>query len=340
MLDLCLRYSPNDELLAVLESEQLPKLKTIFDLPIAQATMRRKHVPHVNHQSSSSSSPQSQLHKQNSNASIDSSLLVSTPRSNKQNSGFLNESQSTKSFMKQFIQSENITGRNIISYLVGNSISNNNNNNNNTTSVSSNEKTSSSQLTASSSAAHSHRESISSIKSINSDDDSIRNKIVLDETVNPKRPPRPKCANGNGLNNNALSSPSNSNQSSRPISHLSGDDLSSISLQQLNLANKLLDLMQEEDNDGLDTASISSLMMRPPPPKPPKSVNAKIKQLNQCVNQQQQISHENVNGENGAIYETQNTTTKSTVSLNSIQFKTLTSKTTSDSVLNRDLSNV
>lgn len=106
------------------------------------------------------------------------------------------------------------TGRNIISYLVGDK-GNNQTSQFHTGSIGS------------------HRDSISSIKSINSESEENRNKIFLDETVNPKRPLRPS----NRMNHNITSSPSNSNQSSRPVSHLSGDDFSmsnSISMQQIN----------------------------------------------------------------------------------------------------------
>lgn len=211
--------------------------------------------------------------------------------------------------MKQLIQSENYSGRNIISYLVG-------------------DKTSSSQLTTSSA---SHRESISSIKSINSDDDSTRNKIILDETVNPKRPLRPSRMN----THNSTSSPSNSNQSSRPISHLSADEMNSISMQQINISNKIADLMQEEDsNYSLDISTMK------PPPKPPKTLNSKLKLFNQngngyngksSLSSNQNSSTENLENSSQNLFEQ----TKSSVSLNSLQFKTLTSKTTSDSVLNR-----
>jgi hypothetical protein len=306
LLDASLRYAPNDELLTILESEQLPKLKGIFELPV-QATMRKKKL----FQPTISQSSQNQQIKVNSNVSIDS-----TPKSSKQNS-FLTDSQSAKLFMKQLIQSDNYSaGRNIISYLVG-------------------DKTSSSQLTNSST---SHRESISSIKSINSDDDSTRNKIMLDETVNPKRPLRPCRIN----TQNSTSSPSNSNQSSRPISHLSDDkELSSLSIQQGNLSNKISDsisfMQEEETNTNLDMSTMK------PPPKPPKVLNTRIKLFNHSIEgngsdqvkinsmSNQNISAENLENSNQNIFEQ----TKSTVSLNSLQFKTLTSKTTSDSILNR-----
>ncbi len=296
LLDLSLRYAPSDELLTILESEQLPKLKNIFDIPV-QPKMRKKSV----NNSISNQLAQSQQLKVASNTSVEL-----TPKT--KHNGSVNDSQSTKSigFMKQFIQSENYSGRNIISYLVG-------------------DKNSVSQLTNSST---SHRESISSIKSINSDDDLSRNKIVLEENVNPKRPLRPNRMN----TQNSTSSPSNSNQSSRPISHLSGDELSSISIQQMNLSNKITDslnLMQEEETN-------MEITTMKPPPKPPKMLNSKIKLFNQSFGTNgNDDSIENIENSSNLIFDQ----TKSTVSLHNLQFKTITSKTTSDSILNRVILN-
>ncbi len=46
-LELCLQYSPNDDLLSILEQEQLPKLKSLFDMP-TKPIMR--HHPNSQHQ--------------------------------------------------------------------------------------------------------------------------------------------------------------------------------------------------------------------------------------------------------------------------------------------------
>ena len=123
---------------------------------------------------------------------------------------------------------------------------------------------------------------------------------MLDETVNPKRPLRPSRIN----TQNSTSSPSNSNQSSRPISHLSDDkELSSLSIQQMNLSNKISDsisLMQEEETStNLDMSTMK------PPPKPPKVFNTRIKLFNQSIeansNDQVKInsmSNQNISAEN------------------------------------------
>jgi hypothetical protein len=149
---------------------------------------------------------------------------------------------SSKSILRHIAGSENYTGRNIISYLrdnvVGDKFSNSSNSQFNVNSISSRD----------------HRESIGSIKSITSE--SAENKIILDETVNPKRPLRPN------RNTNNTSSPSTSNQGSRPISHLSGEDFlmsNSVSMQQINendISLRIADsfnLMQEEDDENSET---------------------------------------------------------------------------------------
>lgn len=50
-LDLSLQRLPNDDLLIILEKEQLPKLKALFDMP-SQPTMRKKSAPTINTQQS------------------------------------------------------------------------------------------------------------------------------------------------------------------------------------------------------------------------------------------------------------------------------------------------
>lgn len=274
-LDLTLEYLPNDYLLNILKTEQLPKLKSLFDMPI-NATLRKK-----------------------SQISTSTQLIESTPKSGSKSS-ILNESVN-KSFLNKV--SENYTGRAILSYLgVG-------------------DKSSQSQLSQ-----NSHRDSISSIKSINSDDET--RKIVLDETVNPKRPLRP-----NRVANQNTSSPSNSNQSSRPISHLSGEDLSS--LNQINstlLNNKINEhFVTHEEEIDLITDDLKS-----PPPKPPKIISFSVKN-----------NHQNNHGGNGSNSQsnedlvkndnlmTDQTKSSSTSLNNNVQFRYLSSKTISDSVLNK-----
>lgn len=284
-LDLSLEYLQNDHLLTILKSEQLPKLKTLFDLPL-HATLRKRS-------------------KANSNLNH-GQIIESTPKSGSKQSIALNESTSSnKSFLKHITQVESYSGRGILSYLVG-------------------DKSSSNQLSITSS--NSHRDSISSIKSITSDDEASRTKIVLDETVNAKRPLR---RNNKLTNQNSNSSPSNSNQSSRPISHLSGDDLSSVSMQQINstlLSNKINDhLMHEEESDVLHEDSLNKSA---PPPKPPKTINVKL-------NQKPNNTHSNENLIKNHHHNNNLDQTRSTSSLNSVQFRHLSAKTISDSVLNK-----
>lgn len=74
-LDLTLEYLPNDDLLSILKREQLPKLKSLFDMSM-QPTMRKKsqhtsHTPHANGGNYS--------HQLNNQLGIDS-----TPKSSKQ----------------------------------------------------------------------------------------------------------------------------------------------------------------------------------------------------------------------------------------------------------------
>lgn len=192
LLTLALTKSPNDELLSILEDEQLPKLKTIFEIQ-NQATLRKKSRGHG-------------LSNMN-----DSYTVESTPKNNayKINNSITDSSQSSKSFLRQIAGNETYSGRNIISFL-GDKFAG--------------DKASQS----SSSYLHVNRDSISSIKSIASE--TAENKIILDETVNPKRPLRPN------RNTNNTSSPSTSNHGSRPISHLSGEEFlgPSVSMQQIN----------------------------------------------------------------------------------------------------------
>ncbi len=105
---MCLQYSPNDDLLAILEREQLPKLKNLFDIPITKPTMRNIH-----HNS------QQQL-QQTPLSTIESSSKINSTRS--QNG----ELTSNKSFLKQV---EAYSGKGLFSYLVGSNDKNNQLNN-------------------------------------------------------------------------------------------------------------------------------------------------------------------------------------------------------------------
>lgn len=245
-----------------------------------------------------------------------SQLIESTPKSQSKQSISLNESTaSNRSFLKQITQ-DSYSGRAILSYFVG-------------------DKSSSNQLSVASS--NSHRDSIGSIKSLNSDEESSRAKIVLDETVNPKRPLRPSRL----ANQNSTSSPSNSNQSSRPISHLSGDELSSVSMQQINstlLSTKINEHLMQEETDILNEDIL--MTKSPPPPKPPKPLNIKLNQnsVNQSINsnsssnsQSSENLAKNQNNDHNHTFDQ----TKSTTSLNTVQFRYLSVKTISDSVLNK-----
>ena len=189
----------------------------------------------------------------------------------------------------------------------------------------------------------SHRDSVASIKSINSDttEDYNKAKIVLDETVNPKRPLRPNRL----TTQNSISSPSNSNQSSRPGSHISGEELNSLS-QQFNTSsnNTTADGLQMQEEMEIEIENVKSSMK--PPPKPPKPNNMKkIISNTSLILQEANSNLDNQNSNNSSFNSSQNlistpttkntSQTKSNTSLNNIQFKNLGSKTTSDSILNR-----
>lgn len=105
----------------------------------------------------------------------------------------------------------------------------------------------------------SNRESLSSIRS-NSEED-VKQKYILEEPINPKRPLRPSRINSN---NNS----SGSNQSSRPASHISDDGLS-LSV----LPNSTIDLIYDSKNNA------ESSFLSTPPPKPPRT-NKKVPKEN------------------------------------------------------------
>ena len=176
---------------------------------------------------------------------------------------------------------------------------------------------------------------------MNSDSEEYsKGKIILDETVNPKRPLRPNRL----TNHNSVSSPSNSNQSSRPASHISGEELS----QQLNTSinNNNANVMADDISVGRDEIDmeIEKSSMKPPP-KPPKPNNMKKiisntslilhgNSLDESNSNNSSFNNSNQNLSNTPTSKNNNQT-KSNTSLNNIQFKNLSSKTTSDSILNR-----
>ena len=357
-LDLTLEFLPNDDLLNILKREQLPKLKVLFDMPLAP-TMRKKSKAHYM-----------------SDSHVTAPFPVeSTPKSNltKQSSNLSESTSSNKSFLKQITQSETYSGRALLSYLVG---SNSNNSN-----VNSSEKLSN-QLSF---ANQSHRGSICSIKSGNSDDNGLnstqstnggggsgsggggvvdcRPKIILDEPVNPKRPLRPNRLQHQNSSNSMTNSTSTSNQNSRPMSHLSGvtdTDLNSIAnllnIQDIHINDE--DFIDSYGNHVLPPSSSSSLAQPqpqpPPPPKPPKLVRIKPN-LSPAASQAAGTNgtnghHANGNGHhhssngvasvssedlNNEMKGPEALAAKSSTSLNSVQFRYLASKTTSDTVLNR-----
>jgi len=177
--------------------------------------------------------------------------------------------------------------------------------------------------------------------------------------VTSKRPLRPTKTTSNVASNNmTTSSPSVSNQSSRPVSHLSGEDGfpmgSSVSMQQI--SERIADsfnLMQEEED--FCSSESGSQIMRPPPPKPPKPTKIKggfflgsgtpspsvlsERSSTSALNNTSSHSSENLKNSGSSIYEQQEKQqgqqTKSTVSLNGLQRLTGQLKTSSDSVLNR-----
>lgn len=140
----------------------------------------------------------------------------------------------------------------------------------------------------------SQRDSISSIKSLNSDEDFNNRKIVLDETISSKRPLR-------RFQNLNFSSTSNSNQSSRPISNISGEDMNfDIDYHKLDKSNEMA------------------------PPKPPKTKIIQVK-TNEFLDKK-------------IFCETnENDQSKSTTSLHSFPIESNFSKTNSDSILNKVL---
>ncbi|RNA41498.1 dedicator of cytokinesis 1 isoform X1 [Brachionus plicatilis] len=202
-------------------------------------------------------------------------ILSKTPSSSDQNS--LN-----KSFLNKV--QENYTGRTILSYF----------------GVCDKPNTSSFGLIPNSS----QRDSISSIKSVNSDEDFSNRKIILDEAISSKRPLR----RFKNLNN---SSTSNSNQSSRPISNLSGEDQN---------FGQFINNFDQNEIGKLHEDNFSDKA----PPKPPKMKNIQIMSRD-CLNH------------NSFIETFSNDQSKSSTSLNSVPFRCLSTKTISDSVLNKIL---
>lgn len=148
---------------------------------------------------------------------------------------------------------------------------------------------------------NSNRESMSSIKSINSEEDSYNKKIILDETISSKRPLR------RFQNMSSISSNINSYQSSRPISNLSNDEQNAFT----NIYE-----FDKKDKSKLNEENIV-------PPKPPKTSNINFQISKEFLNKTSVTKSININDQS-----------KSTTSLNYLPFKNNISKTNSDSVLN------
>jgi hypothetical protein len=106
----------------------------------------------------------------------------------------------------------------------------------------------------------SHRDSVTSVRS-NSDEEN-RNKFILEEPINPKRPLRPKTQT-------STSTGSNSAHNSRPVSHVSDDGQLTL------LPNNSVDLNFYNNHNILNEDIITSTPT-PPPPKPPKPSNISL----------------------------------------------------------------
>ncbi len=311
LLILALTHSPEDQLLSTLESTQLPKLKQLFEIPI-QPTLRRKQIK-----------PPDTFQATYRSGNIETTSLSasSTPKITTNLKNSISES------IRQ-MKGNSDSSRNLISYLVGG------------------DKTT---LTSQFHISNNQRDSITSLKSITSETDdassanaltSIRNKIFLEETVNPKRPLRPSKANVNSNGNNiTTSSPSASNQSSRPVSHLSGEDGfpmgSSVSMQQI--SERITDSFNMQEEDDFGSSESGSQIMKPPPPKPPKPTKIKggffvstpsptvlsERSSTSILNNTSSQSSENIKNSMNSIYDQQEqqqtSQTKSTVSLNGLQ---------------------
>jgi hypothetical protein len=155
----------DDILLLTLRNEQLPKLKGIFDMPTAQQPVMRQKPGHIDQDFII-------LRKSQEAVTFHAADSASTPKTTghatmTKQASTLSES-SNRSFLKHLtIQAENYTGRALISYLTGGGLGNSSNaNSNNTYSSVSNDKLAN-QLSFTS---RSHRDSVGSIKSINSED--------------------------------------------------------------------------------------------------------------------------------------------------------------------------
>jgi hypothetical protein len=89
-LEVSLSYLRNDDLLMILENEQLPKLKNIFELPTSITTMRKKsnasgQIISAQSASQNAQSNQSLAHIQNQNST--GIILELTPRVSSKQSG-------------------------------------------------------------------------------------------------------------------------------------------------------------------------------------------------------------------------------------------------------------
>ena len=219
----CLKYNKNHPLLQILESEQLPKLKSQFSL----STTPNNEMKMIIEQQSDTRFAQPSLYQH----SVSQNSISSEPTPTKKHS--MSDISSVGSQSK----------------------------------INSNKK----PLFLSKVSSVSQRESVSSVRS-NSDEEN-RNKYILDEPINPKRPLRPKTQT-------STTSGSNSTHNSRPVSHVSDDGTAQLSLLPIN--NNTSDLNFYNDRNNKDIDLIPCLSSTPPPPKPPKPANlAMIKKLRQ-----------------------------------------------------------
>jgi hypothetical protein len=155
----------------------------------------------------------------------------------------------------------------------------------------------------------SHRSSISSIKSVTSEaDEFMKTKIVLDETVNPIRPLRPNRI----VTQMGSHSPNNSNQSSRPISHLSGEENVNVNGNLMNISGLIENLkMQDQEED----------LSKQAPPKPPKPANL-ISKLYKTTSIESNKHSSNSHSSENLLDDSQDDR-QSTNSLNAIRFDNL-----------------
>jgi hypothetical protein len=391
-LNIALDIQPGHDLLVIMQQEQLPKLKALFDMPV-QPIMRKK-----SNQVSEANGGGNQLYQLKNQETmifqtdqqVSSTPKAGNPGMSKQASTISDTSHNNRSFLKHLTTAESYSGRAILSYLTGggnNSVASSNNNYHSM----SNDKLSN-QLSFTN---RSHRDSVTSVtsedvlnntQSTNGGGGGGTNKIVLDETVNPKRPLRPTRAQTHKTSSSGLNSPNNVSQNSRPMSHLSGvaaDETGSnfnsitnlLNIQDIHVQDdELSEPMEQQLLFGNGPPLLVLPQPRssppPPPPKPPKLVKMSSTPIRLPVRQSPVMSNGYVgfnqngsgagqinggsalsngngcNGKNGS-FSTENLlkvkentpdliiAAQSSASLNSMQFKYLTSKATSDLILNK-----